>query len=67
MNAVLQEVMEQRNRLSRDQWLERGRVVIAPNEEAKGVRNYWQGYAGLKRGAWHVFSEDQTLPLKATA
>ena len=50
--------------LSREQWRERGRVVTAPNEEAKSVANYWEGQAGLKRGAWHVFSEDQTLPVE---
>ena len=49
---------------SRDQWRERGRIVTAPNEEAKGVRNYWLSYAGLKRGAWHVFTEDQTVPVE---
>jgi hypothetical protein len=50
---------------SRDQWRERGRVVTAPNEEAKQVANYWDGQAtGLHRGAWHVFSEDQTQPVE---
>jgi hypothetical protein len=50
--------------LSRDQWLERDRIVTALNEEAKDVVNYWEGHAGLQRGAWHVFSEDQTLPVE---
>ena len=57
--------MFQKNFFSRDEWRERGRVVTAPNEEAKDVRNYWHGLAGLKRGAWHVFSEDQTLPVES--
>jgi hypothetical protein len=50
--------------LSRDQWLERGRVVCVPNTEAKSVVNYWEGRAGLHRGAWHVFAEDQTQPVE---
>ena len=50
--------------LSRDEWRERGRVVTAPNEEARTVVNYWEGHAGLKRGAWHVFSENQTVPVE---
>lgn len=53
----------QRILLSRDQWQQRGRVVCVPNEQAKSVVNYWEGQAGLQRGAWHVFSEDQTLPV----
>lgn len=54
----------QRKWFSRDQWRGRGRVVIAPNEEAKDVVNYWEGHAGLHRGAWHIFSEDQTQPVE---
>jgi hypothetical protein len=36
-----------------------------PNTEAKDVcwYNVWNG-VGLKRGAWHVFSEDQTVPVE---
>jgi len=52
---------------SRDEWLERGRVVTAQNEGAKNVVNYWEGHAGLHRGAWHVFSEDQTQPVEQNA
>jgi hypothetical protein len=50
--------------LSREQWRERGRVVCVPNCEAKDVANYWEGHAGLHRGAWHVFAEDQTQPVE---
>ncbi len=51
--------------LSRDQWSQRGRVVCVPNEEAKDVVNYWEGAAfGLRRGAWHVFCESQTVPME---
>jgi hypothetical protein len=49
--------------LSRDQWRERGRDVCVPNSEALDVVNYRSGQSGLYRGAWHVFSEDQTVPL----
>ncbi len=50
---------------SREQWCARGRVVCVPNSEARDVENYWEGHAvGLKRGAWHVFSEDQTVPVE---
>jgi len=54
----------QKSLFSRDEWLERGRVVTAHNDEARTVVNYWEGHAGLKRGAWHVFSEDQTQPVE---
>jgi len=54
----------QRSLFSRDEWRERGRIVCVPNEEAKSVVNYWEGHPGLHRGAWHVFSEDQTVPLE---
>lgn len=54
----------QRSLFSRDQWLARGRAVTAPNSEAKDVSNYWEGHAGLHRGAWHVFAEDQTVPVE---
>jgi len=49
--------------LSRDEWLQRARVVTAHNDEARAVVNYWEGHARLHRGAWHVFSEDQTQPV----
>jgi hypothetical protein len=49
---------------SRDQWRERGRIVCVPNAEAAAVVNYWEGHTGLHRGAWHVFSEDQTVPME---
>lgn len=55
---------KQRKWLSRDQWRERGHVVCVPNEEAKDVVNFWVGHAGLHRGAWHVFSKDQTIPVE---
>jgi hypothetical protein len=49
---------------SRDQWRERGRIVCVPNSEAKSVYLYFEGGAfGLYRGAWHVFSAEQTLPV----
>jgi len=54
----------QRSLFSRDEWLERGRVVTAHNDEARTVVNYWEGHAGLHRGAWHVFSENQTVPVE---
>jgi hypothetical protein len=50
--------------LSREQWREYGRTVVVDNTEAKSVVNYWEGHAGLHRGAWHVFSEDQTVPVE---
>jgi hypothetical protein len=50
--------------LSRDQWRERGRVVTAPNEEAKDVVCYWEGHPTFRRGAWHVFAQDQTVPVE---
>ena len=50
---------------SRDQWSQRGRVVVVPNEEAKTVVSYWENNTvGLKRGAWHVFDESQTVPVE---
>jgi hypothetical protein len=55
----------QRSLFSREQWRERGRIVCVPNSEAKDVVNYWPGQAnGLYVGAWHVFSEDQTMPVQ---
>lgn len=53
--------MYQRKFLSRDQWFERGRVVTAPNEEAKAVFNYW---GSRVRGTRHVFSAFQTIPVE---
>jgi hypothetical protein len=50
--------------LSRDEWLKHGRVVIAANEEAKDVCNFYiRGRWGVA-GARHVFTDDQTLPLE---
>jgi hypothetical protein len=57
-------VSKQTEWFSRDQWHDRGRAVVVDNSEARGVTNYWEGHAGLHRGAWHVFSEDQTLPVE---
>ncbi|HEV3420845.1 MAG TPA: hypothetical protein VG075_11115 [Candidatus Acidoferrum sp.] len=57
--------MFQKKYFSRDEWRERGRVVCVPNSEARDVCLYWENnIVGLKRGAWHVFSEDQTLPVE---
>jgi hypothetical protein len=54
----------QKRLLSRDQWLTNGRIVCVPNEEAHDAVSYWPGMAaGLGRGAWHVFSYDQTAPV----
>ena len=47
--------------LSRDEWGERGRIVTAPNEEARDVFNY---LGTNVRGARHVFDEDQTVPVE---
>jgi hypothetical protein len=47
--------------LSRDEWFERGRVVTAPNEEARDVVNY---FSTNVRGARHVFAQDQTQPVE---
>jgi hypothetical protein len=49
---------------SRDQWLERGRVVTAPNEEAKDVVNFYLPDRYGVAGARHVFSEGQTQPVE---
>jgi hypothetical protein len=56
--------MFQEKYFSRDEWRERGRVVCVPNWEAKDVVNFWEGHTGLYRGAWHVFSKDQTVPVE---
>jgi hypothetical protein len=57
--------MSESKLFSREQWYARGRIVCVPNSEARDVVNFWEGQAvGLKRGAWHVFSEDQTVPVE---
>ena len=53
--------MFERNVFSRDQWNERGRAVVVENSEARNVVMYWGRDV---RGARHVFSEDQTLPVE---
>ena len=52
---------KQRSLFSRDEWFERGRVVTAPNEEARDVVNY---FSTNLRGARHVFAQDQTEPVE---
>ena len=47
--------------LSRSEWCARGRVVVVENSEAKKVVNWWSENA---RGAHHVFTEAQTLPVE---
>jgi hypothetical protein len=56
--------MFQKKYFSRDEWRERGRVVTAPNEEAKTVVNFYlPGRYGVA-GARHVFAQDQTVPVE---
>jgi hypothetical protein len=51
----------QRSLFSRDEWRDRGRIVTAPNEEARDVVNY---FSANVRGARHVFAQDQTQPVE---
>jgi hypothetical protein len=49
--------------LSREAWLEHGRNVCVPNQEAKDVVNHFLPDRRGVFGARHVFSEDQTVPV----
>jgi hypothetical protein len=53
--------MSERMVLSRDDWQLRGRVVFVENSEARDVVVYWGENV---RGARHVFSHSQTVPVE---
>ena len=51
--------------LNRLHWRELGRIVVAPNSEARDVVFYRNAAVpGLMRGAWHVFAKCQTVPVE---
>ena len=54
----------ERKFFSRDEWCERGRIVVVSNAEAKDVVNLFHADRPGIAGARHVFADDQTVPVE---